>query len=179
MITDQLYIVILFLSVTTDLKWAYKNRAFWKFEVNFRGQKVIESFWIWFSLKNIKLEEQLSLMSIFIWLTYVNLYLVNLCLIFVGSFQVSSDSWDRNDHLGLISGQNCTFGCMGMFLLQSWRLSNSSAGQADWTPDLWFESVLLTEVRRLQDFGQKNLLAINLVTQWRIRLQIGRSWIQT
>ena len=62
-------------------------------------------------------------MSIFIWLTFVNLYLVNLCLIFVGSFQVSSDSWDRNDHLGLISGQNCTFGCMGMFLLQSWRLS--------------------------------------------------------
>jgi hypothetical protein len=66
-------------------------------------------------------------MSIFIWLTFVNLYLVNLCLIFVGSFQVSSDSWDRNDHLGLISGQNCTFGCMGMFLLQSWRLSIANA----------------------------------------------------
>ena len=40
-------------------------------------------------------------MSIFICLTFVNLYLVSLCLIFVGSFQVSSDSWDRNDHLGL------------------------------------------------------------------------------
>ena len=63
-------------------------------------------------------------MSIFIWLTFVNFYFVNLCLIFVGSFQLSSDSQDRNDHLGLISGQNGTFGCMGMFLLQSWRLSN-------------------------------------------------------
>ena len=45
------------------------------------------------------------------------------CLIFVNLFQVSSTSWKRNDHLGLISGQTCTFGWMGMFLLQSGRLS--------------------------------------------------------
>ena len=39
--TDQLYIVISLLSVTTDLKQANKNRAYWKFGVNFRAQKVI------------------------------------------------------------------------------------------------------------------------------------------
>ena len=45
-------------------------------------------------------------MSILILPTFEKLSLVNLGLIFVASFQVSSDSWETNDHLGLISGEN-------------------------------------------------------------------------
>ena len=50
------------------------------------------SFSKWFSLKNIKLEEQLSVKALLILIIFKEFYLVNSCLIFDGSFQVSSDS---------------------------------------------------------------------------------------
>ena len=40
------------------------------------------------------------MISIFILLTFVKVYLVNLCLIFDDSFPFSSDSQERIDHLG-------------------------------------------------------------------------------
>ena len=91
------------------MKWADKNRAFWKFRVNFGGQKLIRFLWKWFSLKNIKLEDQLSLTTFLILFIFIKLYLVNLCPIFVGSFQNLSESWEENNYLGLISVQNFTF----------------------------------------------------------------------
>ena len=60
-------------------------------------------------VKNVKLEDQLSLMSFLILVIFKKLYLVNLCPIFVGSFQNLSDSWEENNYLGLISVQNFTF----------------------------------------------------------------------
>ena len=64
--TNQPYILIFSPTLTQILKWVDKNRAFSKFKVNFWGEIVTESLWKWFSLKNTKLEEQLSLRSFFI-----------------------------------------------------------------------------------------------------------------
>ena len=85
------------------LKWIDKNRAFWKFRVKFGGQKLIRFLWKWFSLMNIKLEEQLSTRSFSISFNFDQLYFVNSCLIFVHSLQNLSDSEGANSHLGLIS----------------------------------------------------------------------------
>ena len=49
-------------------------------------------------LKNIKLEEQLLVKSILVLFIFEDFYLVNSCLIFDGSFQVSSDSYERNNY---------------------------------------------------------------------------------
>ena len=51
---------------------------------------------------------------------FEELYLVNSCLIFDGSFQVCSGSEGQNDHLGLISVQNYTIGQMGTVFQKSW-----------------------------------------------------------
>ena len=90
--------------------------------VHLRGQKVIESFWKWFSLKNMKLEEQLSFTSLLILVIFEKLYLVNFCPIFVSEWHFS-----KNNYIRLISVQNCTFGWMRNFLLQFWMDSNDSA----------------------------------------------------
>ena len=37
---------------------------------------------------------------------------VQKCLIFVGLFVISSDRYEKNKYMGLISDQNCTFGWM-------------------------------------------------------------------
>ena len=55
---------------------------------------------------------------------FEKLCLVNLCPIFVGSFPNLSDIWEINKYIGLISVQNCTFGWMRNFLLQSWMDSS-------------------------------------------------------
>ena len=65
----------------------------------------------------MKLEEQLSVKAFLILIIFKELYLVNSCLIFDGSFQVSIDSYEENDHLGLISVQNYIFGQTGKFIL--------------------------------------------------------------
>ena len=90
--TDQLCIVICFLNVTKIYKWAIKNRAFWNFKVNSKGQKPIKSYWKWFFIKNLLLEQQLLLRSHINKVTFKKLYLVNLCPIFVGSFENLGDS---------------------------------------------------------------------------------------
>ena len=94
--TSLCFILIFFPTCSQILKWVDKNRAFSKFKVNFWGEIATESLWKWFSLKNTKLEEQLSIRSFFISIIFDKLYLVNLCLIFVGSFQNLGDSWERN-----------------------------------------------------------------------------------
>ena len=83
-----------------------------------------ESLWKWFSLKNTKLEEQLSLRSFFIVIIFDQLYLVNLCPIFIGSFQNLGDSEERNWHIGLISAQSQSLSWMGNLLIQSYLDSN-------------------------------------------------------
>ena len=60
-------------------------------------------------LKNSKLEEQLSLRSYLVSFNFDQIYLVNLCPIFVNSLQNLSDSCKKNSHLGLISDQNWSF----------------------------------------------------------------------
>ena len=62
------------------------------------------------SFPNMKLEEQLSVKALLILIIFEKLYLLNSCLIFDGSFQVSSDSYERNNYAGLISDQNYTSG---------------------------------------------------------------------
>ena len=101
-------------------------RAFWEFRVNFRGQRGIGILWRWFSLKKYKLEDKLSLTQFLILAVFKKLYLVNLCHIFVDSFQNFSESWERNNYLGLI--QNFTFARMGNFFLQSYLNSTSFQG---------------------------------------------------
>ena len=65
-------------------------------------------------------------MSFLILVDVRKLYLVNLCPIFVGSFQNLSKSWEGNNYLRLISSQNLTSGRMGNFFLQSKPDSNIS-----------------------------------------------------
>ena len=55
------------------------------------------------SLKNSKLDEQLSLGTLLI---LAKLYLVNLCLIFVGSVVNLGARYQKNECIGLISDQN-------------------------------------------------------------------------
>ena len=117
--TDQPKLVISSLTTSKILKWADKNRAFWKFGVNFRGQKLIRFLWKWFSLKNIKLKDQLSLTSFLFLIIFKKLYLVNLCPIFVDPLQNLRDSWGKNSHLGLISDQDWCFSWMLKILIQS------------------------------------------------------------
>ena len=57
-------------------------------------------------LKNIISEQQFSVESFLIWLSFLKVYLVNERVIFVGLFLLSGDSFERNSHMGLISDQN-------------------------------------------------------------------------
>ena len=117
--TDQPLIVISSLTTSKISKWADKCRAFWKFRVNFRVQELIKFFWKWILLKNIKLEDQLSLTWYLVLFVFKKLYLANVCPIFVSSFPNFGESWEGNNYLGLISVQNFTFCWMGNFFLQS------------------------------------------------------------
>ena len=99
------------------LQWAYKNRAFLKFKVHFWCKILIWSFWKRFSLKNLKLEEHLLLVSFLFSLRFEKLYLVNFGLNFVGSVQNLGDCWEQNKYTGLISDQNWNSGWMRDFLL--------------------------------------------------------------
>ena len=103
------------------LQWADKNRAFLKFKVHFWGQILIWSFWKRFSLKNLKLEEHLLLVSFLFSLRFEKLYSVNFGLNFAGSLQNMSDRWEQNNYIGLISDQNYFFGWMRDFILESCR----------------------------------------------------------
>ena len=58
----------------------------------------------------MKLEEQISEKALLILFIFEELYLVNSCLIFDGSFQVSSDSYERNNYTRFISDQNYSSG---------------------------------------------------------------------
>ena len=51
------------------------------------------------SVKNSKLEEQISLGSFLISFNFDQLYLVNLCPIFVGLFPILSDSSEKNKYI--------------------------------------------------------------------------------
>ena len=62
-----------------------KNRAFSEFKVNFQGLLSTKSSRKQFSLKNIKLEEQLLLKPFLVLVFYIKVYLVKMCLIFDGS----------------------------------------------------------------------------------------------
>ena len=62
-----------------------KNRAFSEFKVNFQGLLSTKSSCKQFSLKNIKLEEQLLLKPFLVLVFYIKVYLVKICLIFEGS----------------------------------------------------------------------------------------------
>ena len=101
-----------------------KNREFLKFWVNFKSQRPIWSFWKWFSLKIMKLDEQLSVKSFFISLFFIKLYLINFGPNFGCLFLLSDEDWVKTNYVGLISAQKCTFGWMRKFLLQSWLESN-------------------------------------------------------
>ena len=68
-----------FLAVIQTLKWGDKNKVFWKCEVNFWGPIFTLSFWKWFSLKIIELEEQLLQTSLSMLLIFEVLYLVKFC----------------------------------------------------------------------------------------------------
>ena len=74
-----------FLIPCKQKQWrASKNWAFSVFKINFQGQKSTWSFWKWFSYMNIKLGEQLLLLTFSILIVFKELYLVKLCPIFPG-----------------------------------------------------------------------------------------------
>ena len=62
-----------------------KNRAFSEFRVDFKVFLSSKSSNKQFSLKNIKLEEQLLLIPFLVLVFYIKVYLVKMCLIFDGS----------------------------------------------------------------------------------------------
>ena len=61
---------------------------------------------------------------IIISIIFETLCIQNLCPIFVDSFQSLSKNLERNTCIEFISVQNCTFGWIGILLLQSWVDSN-------------------------------------------------------
>ena len=103
---------------------ASKIWEFSVFRVNFQGQISTQSSRKQFSFMNIKLGEQLLLSTFSILIIFEKLYLVNLCPIFVRSFQNLSNSWQKNEYTGLISDKRRSFSWMRNLLLQSWMDSN-------------------------------------------------------
>ena len=73
------------LSCSKRWRRAIKNRAFSEFKVNFQGFLLPKSSCKQFSLKNIRLKEQLSLKLLFILVIFVKVYLVKMCPIFDSS----------------------------------------------------------------------------------------------
>ena len=86
---------------------AIKNRAFSVFKANFHALKPPKSFWKWFSIKNMKLEQQLLVKYFFVSMIFDKLYLVKIGPIFDGS-QLSCVTF----HYKILSV--CSFGCKNL-----------------------------------------------------------------
>ena len=100
---------------TTWLR-ATKNTAFSVFKANFHALKPLKLFWKWFSLKNMKLVEHLSLKLLFVLMIFKRFYLVKIGLIFDGS-QLSFVSWYHK------TLSVCLSGCKKL-LISTWKPTN-------------------------------------------------------
>ena len=109
------------------------------------------------------------------------LYLVNLCLIFVGSVVNLGAKYQKYECIGLISDQNWSFSWMPNLLIQCYQNSTVQVSLSFQMLDFYSTNHIFNHHSRLSNYVLCSILhsclqiSLTLLTFWRFHIERGRN----